>query len=276
MSSKKYYWLKLQEHFFDDDKMIFFESLENGERYIVIWIKLLLKCLKDKEDGEYGFLRFSDKIPYDDQLLSKVLRCDIDHLRVALKYFQEHGMIEILDDNTIYIECVQKMIGRETDSAERMRLHRKRKKELECNNVTQGDVTSYNNKDININIDKDINIDKKKDKHKKEEDLFTFWNSLKNVIHHRNIDSHLDNITKQLKKGHNKDIEAVKNAMRVYDEVLGSDKVFFGYHHKWVLVDFLSRGVPKYLDKSLEDFYDSKYANKVDVAKNGFGYNEVL
>ena len=131
--SKKFYWLKIQEHFFDSDEMIYFDSIENGEKYIVIWMKILLKCLKDKDNGEYGFLRFNDKLPYNDELLAKVLRCDLDSLRVAMKYFQDLNMVQILDDKTIYIESVQKMIGKESDSAQRVLKHRAKKKALESN-----------------------------------------------------------------------------------------------------------------------------------------------
>jgi len=185
---KKYYWLKLQEHFFEDDKIIFLESQENGEKYIVFWQKLLLRCLKNKDNInlEYGFLRFSEKIPYNSELLSKVTHTNIDTVRVAIKLFQELEMIEILEDGTIYIEAVNNLIGKENSSTERVRRHREKKKLLEekqqkeekrkkdeTNNVT--DVTFHNvtgnnfevkcndNKDIEKDID--IDIEKEKDTH---------------------------------------------------------------------------------------------------------------
>jgi len=167
---KKFYWLKIQEHFFDSDEMIYFESMENGDRYIVIWLKILLKCLKDKENEEYGFLRFNDKLPYNDELLAKVLRCDLDTLRVAMKFFQDLNMIQILDDKTIYIESVQRMIGKESDSAERMRVHRAKKKLIEDKKVkkiesAQSDkvcVTSDPNKEVEVNKDIDKEVEKQK------------------------------------------------------------------------------------------------------------------
>ena len=137
MSDKKFYWLKINEHFFDADEIIYLESQDKGDTYIKIWVKLLLKCLKDKEKGEYGFLRFTEKIPYEDKLLSRVLKCDINDLRVAMKYFQDLNMLEILEDGTIYIEAVQKLIGKESESAERVRRHRERKKALQCNKCNE-------------------------------------------------------------------------------------------------------------------------------------------
>jgi len=142
VKEKEYYWIKLQEHFFEDDKIIYLLSQENGAKYVIFWIKLLLKCLKNKdsENREYGFLRFTDKIPYDENLLAKVLNTDIDTVRVALEYFLQLEMIEILDDKTIYIEEVNKMIGQKQSSTDRVRKHRERKKLL----LNETDVTKCN------------------------------------------------------------------------------------------------------------------------------------
>ena len=121
------YWLKLQRNFFDDENILFLESQKNGLQYIILWQKLLLRCLKDGEE-DAGFLRFNEKIPYTEELISTVTKTDIDTVRVGMKYFQGLGMIEILEDGTLYIEAVQKLIGKESESAERVRKHREKKK----------------------------------------------------------------------------------------------------------------------------------------------------
>ena len=144
--SEKYYWLKIHEHFFNDEKILYLESMDNGEKYILFWQKMLLRCLKNRHDEnmEYGFLRFSKKLPYNEELLSKLTRTDIDTVRVAIKYFQDLDMLEILDDGTYYIEEVNKLIGKQSSSTERVRLHREKKKLLQCNN---SNVTSNTNKE---------------------------------------------------------------------------------------------------------------------------------
>jgi predicted phage replisome organizer len=164
--SKKFYWLKIGEHFFESDQILYLESIENGEKYINFWLKLLLKCLKDKDDGEYGSLRFSDKMPYDDKLLSKILRTDIDTIRVGMKYFQELGMIEILDDKTIYIESVNKMVGKESESADRVRKFRERKRQALLGNGCNGNGNDSKEIDVDIDINKDIDKKEKPVKHK--------------------------------------------------------------------------------------------------------------
>lgn len=160
------FWLKLKRHYFDSENMLYLETVENGEKYTLIWVKLLLMCLKDNEENA-GFLRFNDKIPYNDKLLSRVLRMDIDTIRIAMMHFKEVGMIEILDDGTLYIEEVQNMIGSESSSAERVRKHREKKRLLQSNtpgmlqsnkeplqcNVST--VTLSRNKEIEKDIEKE-------------------------------------------------------------------------------------------------------------------------
>jgi predicted phage replisome organizer len=132
--------------------MVYLETLDNGEKYSNIWVRILLLCLKDTEENA-GFLRFNSSIPYDDKLLSKVLRKDIDTIRSAMAIFKRLGMIEILDDGTLYVEEVQHMIGSEASSAERVRKHRERRKALQCNggnalqtlHVTNDPVTMSHN-----------------------------------------------------------------------------------------------------------------------------------
>ena len=160
--SKRYYWLKISEHFFDDDNIKWLESQENGIEYVYFWIKLLLKCLKNKDSGEYGMLRFTERIPYDDNTLSKFTNTPIDTVRIAMKLFQELGMLEILENKTIYIEAVNKMIGKETDAADRMRKMRN-KVEYKLLRDDRNNVTAelrYKE----LDIDKDIEIDKEKEK----------------------------------------------------------------------------------------------------------------
>ena len=159
---KRYYWLKISEHFFDDDNIKWLESQENGIEYVYFWIKLLLKCLKNKDSGEYGMLRFTERIPYDDNTLSKFTNTPVDTVRVAMKLFQELGMLEILENKTIYIEAVNKMIGKETDAADRMRKMRNKVENKllrdDRNNVTP--ELRYKE----LEIDKDIEKEKEEEK----------------------------------------------------------------------------------------------------------------
>ena len=119
MAEKKYYWLKLKRDFFKRHDIRIIEAMPNGEDYILFYLKLLLESV----DHE-GNLRFSDTIPYNEQMLSVITNTNIDIVRAAMEVFKELKMIEILDDLTIYMAEVVKLIGSETKWAEKKRAQR--------------------------------------------------------------------------------------------------------------------------------------------------------
>lgn len=117
--AKKYYWLKLKRDFFKRHDIRIIEEMPNGKDYILFYLKLLVESI----DHE-GTLRFSDTIPYNDQMLSVVTNTNVDIVRSAMKIFIELQMIDIFDDQTIYMSDVEKLIGSETEWAEKKRLQR--------------------------------------------------------------------------------------------------------------------------------------------------------
>ena len=117
--SKKYYWLKLKRDFFKRHDIRIIEEMPNGKDYVLFYLKLLLESV----DHE-GTLRFSDTIPYNEQMLSVVTNTNIDIVRSAMKLFIELKMMDIFDDQTIYMSEVEKYIGSETKWAEKKRLQR--------------------------------------------------------------------------------------------------------------------------------------------------------
>ena len=153
--SKKYYWLKLKRDFFKRHDIRIIEEMPNGKDYILFYLKMLLESI----DHE-GELRFSDTIPYNNQMLSVITNTNIDIVKSAMEVFIGLKMIEILDDSTIFMGEVQRLIGSETAGAERVRKHRQNQKALQCN----APVTKCNTE---IEKDIDIELDKKIDKENK-------------------------------------------------------------------------------------------------------------
>jgi predicted phage replisome organizer len=152
MSNKKYYWLKLKDDFFEQDDIKIIESMENGKDYIIFLLKLQLKSIKSE-----GYLKLNNTVPLNDKMLSTITNTDIDIVRTALDVFKEFKMIEYLDDKSIYMNSVEKLIGSESAVAERVRKHREKVKLLQCNPR----VTKKKQKgNIDIDIDKEIDINK--------------------------------------------------------------------------------------------------------------------
>ena len=119
MAEKKYYWLKLKRDFFKRHDIRIIESMPNGKDYILFYLKLLLESI----DHE-GKLRFNDTIPYNEQMLSVITNTNIDIVKSAMEMFKELNMVEIYNDQTIYMAEVEKLIGSETKWAEKKRVQR--------------------------------------------------------------------------------------------------------------------------------------------------------
>ena len=160
MAEKKFYWLKLKRDFFKRHDIRIIEEMPNGKEYILFYLKLLLESI----DHE-GTLRFSETVPYDEQMLSVITNTNIDVVRSAMKMFIGLNMIEIFDDQTIYMSEVNRLIGSETSVAERVRKHRENQKLLQCNT----DETKCNTE---IEKEKDLDKELKTDKEIKPKKRF--------------------------------------------------------------------------------------------------------
>lgn len=137
MGERKYYWLKLKEDFFKRHDIRIIESMDNGKEYVLFYLKLLLESISHE-----GKLRFSDAIPYNEKMLSTITDTNVDIVRSALKVLKELSLIEILDDQTLYMSEINNMVGSEGASAERMRKSRERSKPSHCDAlVTKCDGT---------------------------------------------------------------------------------------------------------------------------------------
>lgn len=146
----KFYWLKLKRDFFKRHDIRIIEEMPNGKDYILFYLKLLLESV----DHE-GSLRFSDTIPYNEQMLSVVTNTNIDIVRSAMKLFIELNMMSIYDDQTIFMNEVDKLIGSETRWAEKKRLQRAKE-----------DNVPKLSPNCPTEIEKDIEEEKEKEKEK--------------------------------------------------------------------------------------------------------------
>ena len=138
--SNKYYWLKLKRDFFKRHDIRIIEAMPNGKDYILFYLKLLCESV----DHE-GNLRFSEGIPYNEEMLATITNTDVDVVRSAVKIFAQLHMMEMMDDGTYFMNEVQKMIGSaaNNDNANRQRRYRERQKMLAQTSVT-GSVTKCN------------------------------------------------------------------------------------------------------------------------------------
>lgn len=146
--SRRYYWLKLEKDFFKRHDIRIIEGMPNGKDYIIFYLKLLCEATSHE-----GYLRFSETIPYNENMLATITNTNVDIVRSAIKIFTELQMMQILDDGTYYFKQVEKMIGSETEQTIRKREAR----ELKRYELGKGAVN------LTLDIDKDIEIEKELD-----------------------------------------------------------------------------------------------------------------
>ncbi len=193
MSEKRYYWLKLQKDFFKRPDMRVIEEMENGKDYLLFYLKLLVESI-DRE----GCLRFSDTIPYNEKMLAVVTNTNIDIVRAALKVFEELNLVEIMQDQTLYMNEVQKMIGSETDWAQKKRNYRaglEDKARTEKDNVRQ-----------EIEIEKELEKETELDKHntlaEQARHIIAHLNEVAGTAYKSNSKATLRHISARLKEGY--------------------------------------------------------------------------
>lgn len=166
--NKKYYYMKLNENYFESETQVLLESMPDGYLYSNILLKLYLKSLKN--DGK---LMFNEKIPYSPQMIATITRHQIGTVEKALKIFRDLNIIEILNTGAIFVTDIQKYIGKSTNEADRKRAYRKR---IESE---MGQMSSKCPLEIEIEKEIEIEIDKDIDKNRNVKKKYGEYNNVK-------------------------------------------------------------------------------------------------
>ena len=162
-------WIKIVTDIFDDEKMLLIESMPEADSIIVIWFKLL--CMAGKQNNS-GVFMLNDRIAYTDEMLATVFRRPLNTVRLALRTFEQYGMIEIVD-NVVTIpnwekhQSLDKIEQAKAKNRQRVAAHRERQKMLAagnaCNDYSNVTVTPSNDADIDKEKDKEIEKESRKE-----------------------------------------------------------------------------------------------------------------
>ena len=147
---KRFFWMKLNESFFEDETIAWLEEQTNGKEYVLFLLKLCLKSLKT--NGILMRAIGNIFIPYDVAKLAEMTRTDVDTVAVAMQLF------------AIYISILENMVGSETKWAKFKRNERNGQKQIgQCPTDVQNMSTqSIENKSKE---EKEKNKKEKRDKH---------------------------------------------------------------------------------------------------------------
>lgn len=150
-NKEKYYWFKLKDDFFKRHDIKIIKSMPNGKDYVIFYLQLLCESLSHN-----GKLRFNEEIPYSEEMLSVITDTNIDVVRSAMKLFVQLKLVEVMDDQTIYMTKLQSMIGSTTIGAEKKMLQREKSTQL----LGGGQKVDICPPDIDIEKDKEKEIEK--------------------------------------------------------------------------------------------------------------------
>ena len=158
--AKKYYWLKLKEDFFEEKQIRYLRKLPDGDKLVIAYLKMQLKSLRTE-----GFIKYDQIMPNNEEELAMILDEDINIIKLMIQALIKVKAIEVLDDGSFYLIAMQDLVGKEGESAERVRRFRERQnqKMLQCNdNVTEC------NTEIEIELEKEIKKELEIEKNKKK------------------------------------------------------------------------------------------------------------
>ena len=147
--NKRFFWLKLKEDFFEDETIEWLEEQPNGKEYVLFYLKMCLKSLK--HDGKLYREVGTRIIPYDIKKLSEITKTPVDTVMIATKVLSEIGLVQRMDDETLYMNQVTLMTGNSANNshAERQRRYRERLKQKALQAPSQN-VTSHSDESIEL------------------------------------------------------------------------------------------------------------------------------
>ena len=209
------------------------EALPSADSIIVVWFKLLAFAGKQNNDGVF---LMSNRIAYTDEMLASIFRRDVNVVRLALKVFEEYGMIEIVNN----VICIPNWNKHQTLDAyekkkERDRVYQQNRRAVQRALVQKSSDSSTTQSSYVAISDKDIEEDIEKDKE----------NNILNV----------SDETKQPKKS-----KPVKHKYGEFQHVLLTDNEFENLANSFG-IDLRDRAI-KFLDEYIEEKgYKSKSHN---------------
>ncbi len=157
-------WIKIVTDIFDDEKVLLIESLPEADSIIVIWFKLL--CLAGKQNNS-GVFVMSNGLAYTDKMLATIFRRKEATVNLALRTFEEFGMIEIINDaitipNWSKHQTLDQLEERKEYMRNYMQKYREKQKLL-VDGDSKVNCKVYSKANVN-SLDKDIDKNKNKKK----------------------------------------------------------------------------------------------------------------
>lgn len=151
--AKKFYWLKMDKDYLSSPRIKKLRKIAGGDTYTIIYLKMQLLSI---ESG--GIIKYEGIEPTLEEELALVLNEDVDNVKVTISFLLSQGLLTGNDDDTYLLSDAAQRIGSESESRERVRAYRERKKALSEGVTCNAGVTGCNT-DIEIDTELDREID---------------------------------------------------------------------------------------------------------------------
>ncbi len=148
---KVYYWIKLKMEFFDK-RIKKLRKIAGGDTCVIIYLKMLLMSLPDEGVLYYDGIEedFAEEIALE-------LDEETENVRMTISYLLSKGLMEKRSKYEYYLYQVPEMLGKEGESAVRMR--RQREKLEEKRHIVTQERHFVQNCDTEIDIEKEKDIE---------------------------------------------------------------------------------------------------------------------
>ena len=248
-SVKKYYWLKLKEDFFNQKYVKALRKLPDGDSLTIIYLKMQLMTLNTS-----GILVFDHIMPNCEAEIALLLDEDENKIKFAIEALIKMGIIERLDNNDLYLLAMSELIGYESDSAERVRKFRERKRALQCNEnvTTEKEIEKDIEKDIEIDIENNMSVDTDTQAQIDYKKIVSLFNEIcMSLPKVKNLSENRKRNIKNASKKLNGDFEIFFKKVESSDFLTGRKGTWSGCSFDWIMK-------PQNLIKIIEGNYDNK------------------
>lgn len=121
--SKRFYWLKLKENFFNDKLIKYIRGLPEGDKILNVYLHIQLLSLKTE-----GVITREVCDSFSEEITLAIDE-PFELVEKTINILTKLKLIEFIDENSFFLTETVTSIGKESESAERMRRLRERKKQ---------------------------------------------------------------------------------------------------------------------------------------------------
>lgn len=162
--NKRYYWLKLNENFFNDPmvKVIRFQP-KDGNGMVIAYLEMLLATMNT--DGKFEYIGFRCSV---DEELAFTIGEPLRRVQLTLSLLEQLRLCEPTEYGLLF-KAAAEMTGTEGGSTGRMRRLREKNAEEKSGENGKG-KSAENGDDSKAQCDADVTPEKEKEKEKKKEE----------------------------------------------------------------------------------------------------------